>query len=280
MVNLACGGTFIGSAPWVNLDYAPTHPAVQQADLLRPLPFPSESAALVYSSHFLEHLPRSRVPGFLAECSRVLRPGGVIRVVLPDFEEMCREYLARRGAGDHEKADFVVAEVIDQCVRQAGGGELGELYRSYASDPAAHAGMNEYARERVGEDPALAAQKPAPPPARRRTFKERRHAVALFPRSARSRLREAWFRRAVDRLPAAFREQNVSMAPVGERHHWLWDFDQLKAALEGAGFVQVERCRHDTSRLAEPSVLALDTTDDGRPRKGRESMYVEASKPC
>jgi SAM-dependent methyltransferase len=279
MVNLACGRTYVAADPWVNLDYAPTDPAVQQADLLRPLPLPSDSAALIYSSHFLEHLPRPRVPGFLAECFRVLQPGGVIRLVLPDFEEICREYLTRRAEGEHEKADFVVAEVIDQCVRQVGGGELDELYRSYASDPAAHAGMIEYVRARIGEDPALAAQKPAPPPARRRTFKERRRAVALFPRSARSRLREAWFRWLIDRLPATFREQNVSMAPVGERHHWLWDLNQLKAALEAAGFVQVERCRHDTSRVAEPSVLSLDAAEDGRPRKGWESMYMEASKP-
>ena len=45
--------------------------------------------------------------------------------MVPDLEEMCREYLARRQMGAHEQADFVVLEMIDQCVRQVGGGEMG-----------------------------------------------------------------------------------------------------------------------------------------------------------
>ena len=80
-------------------------------------------------------------------------------------------------------------------------------------------------------------------------------------------------------LPAAFRAQNVSLAGVGERHHWLWDFHQLQQALEAAGFQGVERRTAATSALADFPFHPLDLDTDGRPRKGAESMYVEAHKP-
>jgi hypothetical protein len=80
-------------------------------------------------------------------------------------------------------------------------------------------------------------------------------------------------------LPRAFRSQNVSLAGVGERHHWLWDFEQLRAALDTAGFVGIERCEAHISRFAGFPFTPLDVDCDGRPRKGAESMYIEAQKP-
>jgi hypothetical protein len=37
-------------------------------------------------------------------------------------------YLNYREAGDHDRADFLVLEMIDQCVRRESGGERGRLY--------------------------------------------------------------------------------------------------------------------------------------------------------
>lgn len=283
-VNLACGSTFVEGDPWINLDYAPSSTAVQSADLLAPLPFGNDSVAVVYSSHFLEHVPRPRVPGLLAECFRVLRPGGVLRLVMPDLEEMCREYLARRDAGDHEKADLVVVEMIDQCVRQTGGGELGALYRTYSADPIRHKAMIDYLQWRNGESLRPVATQNAdngsavlaPHPTRSRRLLDR---TTTLPSRVRIRAQNAWFAWLLRRLPPAFREQNVSLASVGERHHWLWDQHQLTAALRSAGFEHIERCRCDTGRIDGFPYFPLDVDDDGRARKGAESMYVEASKP-
>ena len=80
-------------------------------------------------------------------------------------------------------------------------------------------------------------------------------------------------------LPAAFRAQNISLAAVGERHHWLWDLEQLRHVLENVGFVDVQRCQASTSRFADFPFHVLDLDADGRPRKGAESMYIEARKP-
>jgi SAM-dependent methyltransferase len=62
-------------------------------DLSQGIPFPDNSVDMVYHSHVLEHLDRDVARGFVRECARVLRPGGLIRVVVPDFERYCRRYL-------------------------------------------------------------------------------------------------------------------------------------------------------------------------------------------
>jgi predicted SAM-dependent methyltransferase len=73
-INLACGSAYVDSPDWINFDFAASSPAVTQANLLQPLPVPSSSARLIYSSHFLEHVPRGDVDALLRECIRVLQP--------------------------------------------------------------------------------------------------------------------------------------------------------------------------------------------------------------
>lgn len=152
-VNLGCGPVFVNSPDWLNFDFTPASKAVKSANLLDRLPLADESASMVYSSHFLEHVPKSLVPVLLRDWLRVLQPGGVVRIVVPDLENLAREYLNMRNAGEHEKADFVVLEMIDQCVRRESGGELGRLYRQIAVQPQATAApMIDYIHARTGED--------------------------------------------------------------------------------------------------------------------------------
>ena len=61
------------------------------------LPFDAASVDAVYSSHMLEHLDRGEARQFLAEAHRVLRPGGWIRIVVPDLALLVEDYL---GSGD------------------------------------------------------------------------------------------------------------------------------------------------------------------------------------
>jgi len=50
------------------------------------LPFPSNSAHCIYSSHLLEHLDKNRAMQLLKEAYRVLKSGGRIRLCVPDLE--------------------------------------------------------------------------------------------------------------------------------------------------------------------------------------------------
>jgi predicted O-linked N-acetylglucosamine transferase (SPINDLY family)/predicted SAM-dependent methyltransferase len=57
--------------------------------------FADGSIEEVYASHVLEHLGyQSELPRTLKEFYRVLRPGGVARISVPDFERLCRLFLA------------------------------------------------------------------------------------------------------------------------------------------------------------------------------------------
>jgi SAM-dependent methyltransferase len=54
-------------------------------DLSYGLPFGDRVAEHVYSSHFLEHLHRDEALKLLSESFRVLKPGGIIRIGIPDL---------------------------------------------------------------------------------------------------------------------------------------------------------------------------------------------------
>jgi predicted SAM-dependent methyltransferase len=71
-----------GKSGWVNVDLFAD--ADLQLDLREPLPFPDNSATLVYSEHVLEHFiyPRE-VHHLLREIHRVLAPGGMVKLVVP-----------------------------------------------------------------------------------------------------------------------------------------------------------------------------------------------------
>lgn len=283
-INLACGPVFLREQTWINLDYHSHDQKVLQADLLTKLPVADRKAGLVYCSHFLEHIPRGQVDAFLQECFRILAPQGTLRLVLPDFEEMCSEYLRQRSTNNNEKAQFLVIEIIDQCVRRTPGGELGKLYQHLASNPSEHQEMIQFLYERNGED--LSSYSPA----RSQHLKRDIHRTnwrslpsqlkARFsPQVLKKRLEKAWFNWLLSRLPEAFVNQNVSLATVGELHQWLWDYEQLRACLERCGFTEIRRATFDTSRFPDFPFFPLDTDRNDRPRKGRESMYVEAARP-
>jgi len=73
------------------------------------LPFASQSADAVYSSHMLEHLTRSEGTRFLVEAKRVLRVGGWLRIVVPDLRRLVERYLAD-GNTDSFLTDLLMAQ--------------------------------------------------------------------------------------------------------------------------------------------------------------------------
>ena len=53
--------------------------------------FDTDSCDLIYACHIVEHFPRHGVGNVLKEWQRVLRPGGVLRIAVPDFEAACEK---------------------------------------------------------------------------------------------------------------------------------------------------------------------------------------------
>ena len=89
-----------GSGPnhkpgWVNIDL--DRRADLQLDLREDLPFRDGSVGIIYSEHFFEHLEYPReVNHLLREARRVLKPGGVFSVGVPDTEFALRAYVFSR----------------------------------------------------------------------------------------------------------------------------------------------------------------------------------------
>lgn len=92
-------------------------------DLKNGIPITDDCVSMVYASHVLEHIDREYVDHFLAEIYRVLRPGGIIRIVVPDFKRLVDKYVATFEAA--LKKELVIAvhersieELLEQSVRK------------------------------------------------------------------------------------------------------------------------------------------------------------------
>ena len=66
--------------------------SIEYADAATKLPLNNGECEVVYSSHMLEHLDREEARRFLKEALRVLKPGGVIRLVVPDIRKHVKAY--------------------------------------------------------------------------------------------------------------------------------------------------------------------------------------------
>lgn len=65
---------------------------IKFADAKTHIPLPDGSVSLIYSSHMLEHLDKLEAGLFLMEAKRVMKSGGVIRLVLPDLSKAIARY--------------------------------------------------------------------------------------------------------------------------------------------------------------------------------------------
>lgn len=76
----------------INLDYS-WFPGIDLTmDIRRRLPISDNRIRGIYCEHVIEHLPFEVVPFCLSEWRRVLRPGGVVRVIVPDAELYLQTY--------------------------------------------------------------------------------------------------------------------------------------------------------------------------------------------
>jgi predicted SAM-dependent methyltransferase len=78
------------------------------------LPLADGSVEVLYSSHMMEHLDQAEAGMFLQEALRVLEPGGLLRLAVPDLRKHVAEYLAT------DDADAFVARTLLTQARARG----------------------------------------------------------------------------------------------------------------------------------------------------------------
>ena len=71
---------------------------VTVCNLFKPLPFASNTVACIYAGELWEHFEYPDAVSLTAECFRVLVPGGVLRVCVPDGPAFWRKYLTLHDA--------------------------------------------------------------------------------------------------------------------------------------------------------------------------------------
>lgn len=81
----------IGKLYTKNLERFPEN--VEYGDIVKGLPLPLDSCTAIYCSHVLEHLALEDFRSALKNTYRILQPGGLFRLVLPDLEYMAQKYL-------------------------------------------------------------------------------------------------------------------------------------------------------------------------------------------
>ncbi len=93
LLHIGCGQ--VNSPGYINIDarkFPHVHVVTKKITSL-PL-FPSDQADLIYMCHVLEHVTRMQVRAVLGEMRRILRPGGVLRISVPDFDRIIEIYSA------------------------------------------------------------------------------------------------------------------------------------------------------------------------------------------
>ena len=160
-LHLGCGA--VTPVGWVNLDgswnaWAARFPLLRKAlrvvpgipkglleipwssrvvhhDVRKRLPFPDGSAEVVYASPLFDFVTFSEAKRLLKECHRVLKPGGVLRIVVEDIRRFLQEYLeGQPSQGLPEElmnlpaADRLMARLLCQNPESARGGILYRFY--------------------------------------------------------------------------------------------------------------------------------------------------------
>lgn len=112
-LNLGCGSNHL-SSPWANHD--------MDIDLRLRLPFAESTIQFISAEHCVEHLTHQQAWKFFEECFRVLQPGGVVRIAIPDLSRMAKhmthEYAYAVKKGGHGDGSFQSA--LKACVFEHG----------------------------------------------------------------------------------------------------------------------------------------------------------------
>lgn len=272
LLNFGCGGAF--HPDWTNLDASPVSPAVVAHDVTRRFPFADGTFDAVYGSHVLEHLDPAVAERVLGDCFRILKPGGILRIAVPDLESIARLYISSlEGAlnGDRESEthyDWLMLELYDQSVRKVSGGRMAAYMAEQEGRPS-----SAFVAKRIGCEGARAVA----------------NQVAGFPITARVLRRLRSMADSIRRT-AAIASASVFLGPKGaaamreglfrsggEVHQWMYDRFSLPRMLEQVGFASIQKRLAGESDIPGFAGYELEIVR-GRERKP-DSLYVEGRKP-
>ena len=271
LLNLGCGDRF--HPTWTNIDFVSRNRTVIAHNLNLGIPFADDSFDVVYHSHVLEHFSKTAANNFLQECYRVLRPQGVLRVVVPDLEQIARTYLLaleKASSGSQEWArnyEWILLEMYDQTVRNESGGEMAAYLHQENL-------VNEqFILDRCGMEAKnlIAAQTPPQTEPRAKVLLKQ---IYRFCRYANYR-QDQIFKLLLGKEYATWKIGQFRQN--GEPHQWMYDRYSLALLLEQSGLKNIIQRSPSQSYIANWDSFNLDTEPDGTVYKP-DSLFMEAIK--
>jgi len=273
LLNLGCGNVY--NQKWTNVDLYKTGKNVVYADLRKKLPFKTKYFDAVYCSHILEHFESEDAIKFGKEVYRILKPGGVIRIVVPDLEKIASLYLSKmkKAMSGDERAgydyDWILLELFDQTTRTKTGGKM----FTYIIDPKCP--NKSFVESRIGMETEHILE----------TNKEK--LVYRYLRVVKSRgvrwLIGYVYKIVLSGVLFLLGGKSSYQAYIdgvfrnsGEIHQQMYDEYSLKRFLKSIGFRRIKRMDADKSNIHNFNDYELDTYK-GKVRKP-DSIFMEAVK--
>jgi len=257
-LNIGCGGNY--NKDWINLDlYKSEH--VKYHNIKKKLPFSDDSVDVIYHSHVLEHLDKYEAKRFIDDCFRVLKTGGVMRVVVPDLEQIAREYLdnMEKGFKSMDEEDILnynwnKIEMFDQVVRRIIGGDMIEVLKNGEFN-------KDYVSKRNGDevDSILKNIK----------YKNKGLKSSIFNFVSKNDLLFNFLSIFVKKL---------NPQKSGEAHKWMYDKLDLRILLEDSGFKDFSILKYNESSIKNWEEYALDKSSLGDFPRKPDSLFVEVKK--
>ena len=117
-LHLGCGDNLIDG--WANIDFNGWKGVIGH-NLTKPLPVKDDSISFIFSEHFIEHITREEGLALLKDCYRVLKPGGVVRIVTPDLKAIFASYENYRQNDAWKELGWTTGcQMLNHCVRDWG----------------------------------------------------------------------------------------------------------------------------------------------------------------
>lgn len=261
-LNIGCGNHVAESNEWINVDFASNNPNVISHNLLNGIPFSENQFDLVYHSHVLEHFTKIDGMNLINECYRVLKQGGIIRIAIPNLEEIAKLYLENLNKCWEEPNNeihfanyqWTLLEMYDQTVRNKVGGELKKFVKQ------TNLLNKDYVLNRIGFEAEHIINS-----------NEKEIIKPSLLNSVKAKLRNIIFGNK--------RSEYIDLGKFrysGEIHQWMYDRVSLKNLLEETGFSDFQIVTATASSISNWDEFQLDATN-GITRKP-DSLFVEAKK--
>jgi len=126
-LHLGCGQRYIPG--FIHVDLA-DFPHIDHRHDVRTLPmFKDNSADLAYASHVLEYFDRTEAREVLSEWMRVLKPGGILRLAVPDFQALAQVYQ------QYQRLDLIIGPLFGRIVIELSGMKLMAYHKTVYDFP-------------------------------------------------------------------------------------------------------------------------------------------------